>query len=202
MEPDYAAWMAAAADAQDDATLCFAGVMSRRRLRPAPYDVPLAGMGPGALAALVAECFPALAGRLVLPAGTLDHEERRIDEFHDLRALLMEHAAGSGARTFWVASAIATASMGGDHLWQDMGLPSRTVLSRLIRFYFPALFAQNVGDMKWKKFFYRMLCERAEVLLCKSPTCGQCVDYRLCFVHDPSPLEPISAGESEVPRAA
>lgn len=202
MELDYAEWMAAALDAQDEATLCFAGVMARRHSRPAPYDVPLAGLEAAQLAALVAECFPALAGKVVLPDSMPVAGERRLDEFQDLRGLLLEHAATDDARTRWVACAIATASMGGDHLWQDMGLPGRAVLSRLIRLYFPALFAQNVGDMKWKKFFYRMLCERAEVLLCKSPTCGQCVDYRLCFVHEPSPLEPMAARAGEVMHVA
>lgn len=35
--------------------------------------------------------------------------------------------------------------------------------------------------MKWKKFFYRQLCEQAEVLICKSPNCAVCSDYSLCF---------------------
>jgi nitrogen fixation protein NifQ len=73
--------------------------------------------------------------------------------------------------------------MGQNHLWQDMGLPDRRVLSRLIEWNFPSLFARNSGDMKWKKFFYRQLCEQAEVLICKSPSCGVCVDHQLCFGH-------------------
>ena len=35
--------------------------------------------------------------------------------------------------------------------------------------------------MKWKKFFYRQLCERSGMLICKSPRCADCVDYRICF---------------------
>jgi nitrogen fixation protein NifQ len=46
---------------------------------------------------------------------------------------------------------------------------------------FPGLAAKNVGDMKWKKFFYRQLCERAEIPICKSPNCAICTDYDVCF---------------------
>jgi nitrogen fixation protein NifQ len=35
--------------------------------------------------------------------------------------------------------------------------------------------------MRWKKFFYRQLCEQADVLICKSPSCGVCCDYASCF---------------------
>jgi nitrogen fixation protein NifQ len=40
---------------------------------------------------------------------------------------------------------------------------------------------KNAGDMKWKKFFYRQLCEAAEVPICKSPSCAECCDYSVCF---------------------
>jgi nitrogen fixation protein NifQ len=35
--------------------------------------------------------------------------------------------------------------------------------------------------MKWKKFFYRQLCLREEILICKSPTCADCCDQAKCF---------------------
>ncbi len=46
---------------------------------------------------------------------------------------------------------------------------------------FTALAAKNVTDMRWKKFFYKQLCDRAGVNLCKAPSCSECVDYDLCF---------------------
>lgn len=46
---------------------------------------------------------------------------------------------------------------------QDMGLPSRKVLSQPMTERLWGLAARNLGDMKWKKFFYRQLCERAGV---------------------------------------
>ncbi|MDP2794163.1 MAG: nitrogen fixation protein NifQ [Sulfurisoma sp.] len=106
------------------------------------------------------------------------------EEFLDLVDLLLEHRATPGERAAWLCYAIATAAMGENHLWQDMGLPDRKTLSALMCESFPALTAKNSGDMKWKKFFYRHLCERAEVPICKSPHCAECSDYVFCFSHE------------------
>lgn len=111
------------------------------------------------------------------PAGDMNP----YDEYDDLLALLMQHSAIPGAQGHWLAHAIATAAMGDNHLWEDMGLSSRAVLSRLMTEYFPTLAARNSGNMKWKKFFYRQLCELTEILICKSPNCADCSDYNNCF---------------------
>ena len=78
-------------------------------------------------------------------------------------------------------AAIATAAQRDNHLWQDLDLPSRSELSAILQLRFPTLAAENTGDMKWKKFFYRQLCKRAEVPICKSPHCAECCDYAVCF---------------------
>jgi nitrogen fixation protein NifQ len=104
------------------------------------------------------------------------------EEFEDLIALLMAHALDQHLNTYALARLIAgTCCSGSNHLWQDLKLSSRAELSQLMRDYFPALVAKNSSDMKWKKFFYRQLCEQENVLICKSPSCGVCVDYELCF---------------------
>ena len=108
----------------------------------------------------------------------------RNDEIDDLMALLLDHAdraAGPKAELYHVAWQIACASLGDQHLWQDLGLPSRDALSLLIGRWFPALAARNADNMKWKKFFYRQLCERAGVPICKAPHCAECCDRALCF---------------------
>ncbi len=104
-----------------------------------------------------------------------------MDEFDDLVELLLDHGCDDSRETHDWAVFIATACMGDNHLWQDMGLSSRAVLSELMQARFPALSAKNTGDMKWKKFFYKQLCERADIFICKSPSCGVCVDYSKCF---------------------
>ncbi len=107
--------------------------------------------------------------------------ENRIDEFDDLVALLNDYRSDDSQHTSDVILWMANACMGNNHLWQDMGLASREVLSQLIQKHFHALFIKNVDNMKWKKFFYRQLCERADIQICKSPSCKVCVDYQLCF---------------------
>jgi nitrogen fixation protein NifQ len=35
--------------------------------------------------------------------------------------------------------------------------------------------------MRWKRFFYRMLCEDDGFVMCTTPVCTQCKDFDLCF---------------------
>jgi nitrogen fixation protein NifQ len=113
-------------------------------------------------------------------ARTLELQSRAIEQ-HDLLALLLEHRSDDTDETRWVAHTVATACLGENHLWQDMGLPNRDALSALLRRHFRTLVELNTQNMKWKKFFYKQLCNRAEVSICKAPSCGVCVDYAKCF---------------------
>lgn len=108
----------------------------------------------------------------------------RNDEIDDLMALLLEYAdvsVGSKADRYHLAWLIACASLGDGHLWQDLGLPSREALTTLMRRWFPALVELNSGNMRWKKFLYRQLCVKEDILICKSPTCNDCSDYVTCY---------------------
>lgn len=115
------------------------------------------------------------------PVRMTDRRESRLEELQDLLDLLLEHRADNSAETRRMAYFVAESCMGDNHLWQDMGLPNRDALNALMHTHFPTLHAKNSGNMKWKKFFYRQLCERADILICKSPSCGVCVDYDKCF---------------------
>ena len=133
------------------------------------------GLSPASFAVMCATTLPGVNldnGHSATPA---------FDEFEELYELLMAHAAPADRMAKWLAAAIATAAQRDNHLWQDMGLPSRFELNAILRQRFPSLAALNTGDMKWKKFFYRQLCERAGVPICKSPNCLDCVDHALCF---------------------
>jgi nitrogen fixation protein NifQ len=108
----------------------------------------------------------------------------RDDEVADVRALLLDHAdaaAGSAAEAEQVAQTVALACLGQQHLWQDLHFASRAELSTLMQRWFPALVAKNHADMKWKKFLYKQLCERAELFICKAPSCDVCSDRPVCF---------------------
>ncbi len=175
MTPPLPALAAHARHPDRAAALAFAGVMAKAL--QAGRQPLIRGLAEARFQEMLQQHFDGLAlsngGGAAAPAGW--------DEFDELVELLLDHGALGDEQEAWLAYAIATASMGENHLWQDLGLPSRKVLSDLMGEHFPALAAKNVGDMKWKKFFYRQLCERAEVPICKSPHCAECVDYRLCF---------------------
>ncbi|MBO3707265.1 MAG: nitrogen fixation protein NifQ [Candidatus Accumulibacter sp.] len=130
------------------------------------------------LQAVLADLFP---GETLAAAPGVRTPDDGGDEFADLLDLLLEHLALPDEAGTCLCHAIATAAMGANHLWQDMGLPDRRALSELLRDNFPVLAARNIGDMKWKKFYYRQLCERAGVPICRAPHCGECCDRVLCF---------------------
>jgi nitrogen fixation protein NifQ len=85
------------------------------------------------------------------------------DEFDDLVQLLLDHRSDDAEQTEWLSYAVASGCMGGDHLYQDMGLPDRQALSDLMARHLGMLTAKNSANMKWKKFLYKQLCDRAEV---------------------------------------
>jgi len=140
------------------------------------------GLSAAALAALAARYFPGDA-RFNGPGG----DAPAALEEPDLRALLLDHARAGSDEAVWLAHILARRSLGANHLWQDLGLPNRADLSALIRRHFPGLAAANRGDMKWKKFFYRELCRREGMLICKAPTCESCTDFDVCFAAEDGP---------------
>lgn len=103
------------------------------------------------------------------------------DEEGMLLALLDAHRADQGRDSAWLARMVTRRAMQPNHLWQDLGLPDRAALSRLLRETFPKLAARNVNNMKWKKFFYRSLCEMEGFHLCTAPSCRECDDFDACF---------------------
>ncbi len=121
---------------------------------------------------------------LWLPVQIVARRSARDDEVDDVRALLLDHAnpaAGTPAEGAAMTEHLALACLGDPHLWQDLQFSSRTELTALMQHWFPGLVARNHADMKWKKFFYKQLCERAELMICKAPTCAVCTDHPVCF---------------------
>lgn len=177
---EYPSLMAAARDPSDLATLAFGGVLTH---------FGICGLDAAALAKLARRYFPGLSDGTADRRGGVEQFETTDSmcgsmsrlEFEQLLALLHDHRRDDEETNRWVAHAIATACAGENHLWEDMRLPDRKTLSALIRHYFPVLYHKNTGNLRWKKFFYKELCNRAETRLCKAPSCGVCSDYRLCF---------------------
>lgn len=119
--------------------------------------------------------------------GTAD--DAAIEE-EDLKGFILEHRGHDGEEAEWLAAILARRSLQSNHLWQDMGFAHRGELNAMFLRHFPALKALNSQDMKWKKFFYRQLCEREGLMLCKSPHCEICDDFIDCFGEEPG--DPLS----------
>lgn len=107
--------------------------------------------------------------------------ESRWDEFLVLRELLLEGRSGRDVSEAWLAAILAAGCMGGDHLWRDLGLGDRGELSDLLQRNFAPLARRNQQEMRWKKFFYKQLCEQGGDYVCRAPSCEQCAIYQQCF---------------------
>lgn len=105
----------------------------------------------------------------------------RMLEKDDLVKLLKQSSKANHRESNWIIGIIVAGCLGSDHLWQDLGLWSRSQLSAMLHYNFPDLAAKNDKDMKWKKFLYKQLCEAEGLYLCRVPSCEVCLDYPKCF---------------------
>ncbi|WP_043238857.1 nitrogen fixation protein NifQ [Stutzerimonas azotifigens] len=103
----------------------------------------------------------------------------RREEWQELRDLLLAGQDDRGEPA--MAAIVAAACLGGEHLWRDLGLDSRAQLHALLMHNFPHLAVRNTQDMRWKKFFYKQLCEQGGGYVCRSPSCETCPTYHDCF---------------------
>lgn len=108
-------------------------------------------------------------------------------EEEDFRDLLLRFRAKGIPEEEWLAAIVARRAQANNHLWEDLGYSDRSDLNGLFQRHFPSLFILNSKNMRWKKFFYRQMCEAEGLRLCKSPNCAECPDLKLCFEEE-SPL--------------
>jgi nitrogen fixation protein NifQ len=138
-----------------------------------------AGLNSRDLSALVAEYFPnALIYLSSWCGGTAAAED---EEVGMVRELLLGQRSTPGNVGHWLASMVARRAVEPNHLWEDLGLRDRSELSRLLMRHFAPLASRNIRNMRWKRFFYRMLCEDDGFVMCTTPICTQCNDFELCF---------------------
>lgn len=124
--------------------------------------------------------FPNYTLRKSRPARKSKDVDRAL-EWDDLKRYLLKNRARRCQSEVWIAEIIASACMGSNHLWQDLGLETRSELSALLMNNFPKMAKRNVMNMKWKKFIYRELCQTEGIYVCRSPSCEVCKDYDECF---------------------
>jgi nitrogen fixation protein NifQ len=89
-----------------------------------------------------------------------------------IEALLLSFADTSEAVEF--AKQIAQKSIMPNHLYEDLGLPSRTEMNRLMTKHFKPLADIKPADIRWKKFLFDTIGEVA-------PACKDCYDQTNCF---------------------
>ena len=103
------------------------------------------------------------------------------EERNELFALLCRYRNKQDPSSEKMAVIIATACLTKFHLWESLGLEERDQLGEIIEHNFPELYALNTENMRWKRFFYRQLCEQGGDYICRSPSCEECKSYAECF---------------------
>jgi nitrogen fixation protein NifQ len=189
--------MSAALQLHDDREQIYSRLTSKSLIRPSPNHKWLAcmtaswcagqgvlpdylGLEPEQFIALTEHFFPGCSIPKQAPSGSkLDFS--RMLEKDDLVNLLKNSSKPGIIEIDWIISIIVSGSLGSDHLWQDLGLWSRSQLSAMLQYNFPELAAKNDKDMKWKKFLYKQLCEAEGLYLCRVPSCEVCIDYPKCY---------------------
>lgn len=137
------------------------------------------GLSSDELAALLKQNFPSIrieGDDLLMGSKHYDN-----DEVTMVRDLLLARRSTEGDTGRWMAAMIARRVMEPNHLWADLGLRNRGELSRLLNRHFRPLARRNVKNMRWKRFFYRTLCEDEGLILCTTPVCTECNDFNHCF---------------------
>ena len=138
-----------------------------------------AGLAAADLVSLMARWFPEAGG-----SGTAwfpQDKDTDDDEVAMVRDLLLAHRSSEGDVGRWLAAMIARRAMEPNHLWEDLGLRERAELTRLLSRHFAPIAARNAQNMRWKRFFYRALCESDGFVMCTTPVCTECQDFDLCF---------------------
>lgn len=155
------------------ACILAAGVMEGGRL------FEKVGLSSDELAALLEQEFPSV--RIKSDELLLGSKRDDNDEVTMVRDLLLAQRSTEGDTGRWLAAMIARRVMEPNHLWADLGLRNHSELSRLLNRHFTPLASRNVNNMRWKRFFYRTLCEDEGLILCTTPVCTECKDFNHCF---------------------
>lgn len=157
-----------------------ASVIAAARAEGAVPLTEALGLDRPTLGRLLEAAFPGAAATddLVEPEATAG--EDAIEE-PDYRALLLDGRAKGEEMEDWLAHVVARRSLKPEHLWVSLGLRNRRELSDMLFRHFPAVAARNVRGMRWKKFFYREMCQAEGVYVCKSPVCDTCPDFGECY---------------------
>lgn len=111
------------------------------------------------------------------------------DSSSDVLAVLLSYldvsAQSRHLTSFWLVRILAARTALPGHLWVAMGLTERPQLTAAIQRHLPSLAEANNQNMRWKRYLYKQVCDLNGGVMCKSPNCGVCSDYHLCFAVEP-----------------
>lgn len=138
------------------------------------------GLSEEELAKLLQSLFPAAALPSAASSATPPELNPEVLELL-LSHVPPDHQGHPQPAALWLAKALAARAAHPGHLWVAMGLFQRPQLTAAIRRHLPTLAAANHQGMRWKRYLFKEICNRNGGLLCKSPNCGVCSDYALCF---------------------
>jgi len=93
--------------------------------------------------------------------------------FNEIKELLVTHAVDSYSREE-LAPLVAMKSLEMNHLYEDLGMNSRTEMGKFMSKHFPTLASSKPKDKLWKKFLYDSIGKIA-------PACAECDDQITCF---------------------
>lgn len=133
------------------------------------------------LAALLQHYFPGIAPASLEGAANRSGQEPPPINSEVLGVLRSHLSAESPAATEWLTRILAARAAHPGHLWLAMGFFERPELTATIRRHLPTLAAANNRGMRWKRYLFKQVCDRHGARLCKTPDCGTCSDYALCF---------------------
>lgn len=149
-------------------------------------DIPEAlGLGAGDVDQILRLYFPGFdAAHLLRPELPHPLSAPQINE--EVLEILLSHVPKDSLgfslhASLWLARMLAARAAHTGHLWVAMGLFERPQLTAAIRRHLPSLAEANNKGMRWKRYLFKQVCEAGGGMLCKSPNCGVCSDYALCF---------------------
>lgn len=143
-----------------------------------PFAATL-GLTPTAFASL-AEVLGLPAGTAAAPVSSADAEPPPFP-YAELLAYIWRQRHRSDMLIWATAAAIACATFGPHHLWQDLGLSGRGDVNRLLHRFLPELIRLNEHDLKWKRFLYAAVGELNGLPDLRPPRCDRCDQFSTCF---------------------
>lgn len=161
-------------------THVFASLIAVAAAEGGPVHLRL-GLADSELRRLLERRFPGAAFLIEPGAGDEPADAPVDDEVVMVRDLLLACRGRDSDDSCLLAAMVARRALEPNHLWEDLGLRDRSELTRMLMRHFGPLARRNVRNMRWKRFFYRTLCESDGFVMCTTPVCSACADFDACF---------------------